>query len=202
MIAALVERGVVVAAGHTDATSAEMEAAVAAGVTMVTHLYNAMRPFGHRDPGPVGATLAGAVPVAGLIADGDPRRIPWPWPPPGGPSGPAGSPSSPTPSATLGPGRVAATPCACRDGTLAGSTLTMDAAVRNLRSFTGCSLSDAVDAATATPAAVLRDDTRGELVAGRRGDLVVLSPGGEVLATVIGGEVAWRMSAHDARRSR
>ena len=47
-------------------------------------------------------------------------------------------------------------------------------------------------AATATPAAVLRDDSRGELVAGRRGDLVVLTPGGEVVATVIAGEVAWR----------
>ena len=108
----------------------------------------------------------------------------------------------------LGPGRVALVTDAVSDldqpgcgdavrlpdGTLAGSTLTMDAAVRNLRSFTSCSLSDAVDAATATPAAVLRDDTRGELVAGRRGDLVVLSPGGDVLATVIGGEVAWRAS--------
>jgi N-acetylglucosamine-6-phosphate deacetylase len=77
----------------------------------------------------------------------------------------------------------------------------MDAAVRNLRSFTSCSLSDAVDAATATPAVVLRDVTRGELVAGRRGDLVVLSPGGDVLVTVIGGEVAWRASGC-ARRSR
>ena len=190
VIATLVERGVVVAAGHTDASSAEMEAAVAAGVTMVTHLYNAMRPFGHRDPGPIGATLAGAVPVAGLIADGvhvHPLAVAAAW-------------------RALGPGWVALVTDAVSDlgqpgcggavrrpdGTLAGSTLTMDAAVRNLRAFTSCSLSDAVDAATATPAAVLRDDTRGEVVAGRRGDLVVLSPTGTVLATVIAGEVAWR----------
>ena len=82
VVATLVERGVVVAAGHTDASSAEMEAAVAAGVTMVTHLYNAMRPFDHRDPGPVGAALAGAVPVAGLIADGvhvDPVAVAAAW---------------------------------------------------------------------------------------------------------------------------
>jgi N-acetylglucosamine-6-phosphate deacetylase len=78
------------------------------------------------------------------------------------------------------------------DGTLAGSTLTMDAAVRNLRAFTGCSLGDAITTATATPAAVLLDDTRGELVVGRRGDLAVLTSGGDVLATVIAGEVAWR----------
>jgi len=190
VIATLVERGVVVAAGHTDASSAEMEAAVAAGVTMVTHLYNAMRPFGHRDPGPIGATLAGAVPVAGLIADGvhvHPLAVAAAW-------------------RALGPGWVALVTDAVSDlgqpgcgggvrrpdGTLAGSTLTMDAAVRNLRAFTSCSLSDAVDAATATPAAVLRDVTRGEVVAGRRGDLVVLSPTGAVLATVIAGEVAWR----------
>ena len=158
---------------------------------MVTHLYNAMRPFNHRDPGPVGATLAGAVPVAGLIADGvhvDPVAVAAAW-------------------RALGPGWIAlvtdavsalgqAGPEGVRrpDGTLAGSTLGMDAAVRNLRAFTGCSLADAVTAATATPAAVLRDDGRGELVVGRRGDLAVLTPGGEVVATVIAGEVAWHAS--------
>ena len=85
------------------------------------------------------------------------------------------------------------------DGTLAGSTLSMDAAVRNLLAFTGCSLTDAVTAATATPAAVLRDDSRGVLVAGRRGDLVAADTGdGHVVATVIGGEVAWLERAADA----
>jgi N-acetylglucosamine-6-phosphate deacetylase len=191
VVAALVDRGVAVAAGHTDASSADMEAAVAAGVTMVTHLYNAMRPFAHRDPGPVGATLAGAVPVAGLIADGvhvHPLAVAAAW-------------------RALGPGWLALVTDAVGalgqtdghgdgvrllDGTLAGSTLTMDAAVRNLRAFTGCSLGDAITTATATPAAVLRDDSRGELVVGRRGDLAVLTPAGEVMATVIAGEVAWR----------
>jgi N-acetylglucosamine-6-phosphate deacetylase len=190
VVTALVERGVVVSAGHTDATSGELEAAVVAGVSMVTHLYNAMRPFNHRDPGPVGATLAGAVPVAGLIADGvhvDPVAVAAAW-------------------RALGPGWLALVTDAVsalalvpsseavrrHDGTLAGSTVGMDAAVRNLRAFTSCSLADAVTAATATPAAVLRDDSRGELVVGRRGDLVLLTPAGDVVATVIGGEVAWR----------
>ncbi len=190
VVAALVDRGVAVAAGHTDASSAEMEAAVAAGVTMVTHLYNAMRPFAHRDPGPVGATLAGAVPVAGLIADGvhvHPLAVAAAW-------------------RALGPGWLALVTDAVSalgphgpadgvrlpDGTLAGSTLTMDAAVRNLRAFTGCSLGDAITTATATPAAVLRDVSRGELVVGRRGDLAVLTPAGDVLATIVAGEVAWR----------
>jgi N-acetylglucosamine-6-phosphate deacetylase len=191
VVTTLVDRGVVVAAGHTDASSAEIEVAVAAGVTMVTHLYNAMRPFAHRDPGPVGATLAGAVPVAGLIADGvhvHPLAVAAAW-------------------RALGPGWLALVTDAVSalgqpdgpaggvrlpDGTLAGSTLTMDAAVRNLRAFTGCSLGDAVTTATATPAAVLRDDSRGELVAGRRGDLAVLTTAGEVVATVIAGAVAWR----------
>jgi len=189
VVGTLVERGVVVAAGHTNATASEIEAAVSAGVTMVTHLYNAMRPFAHRDPGPVGATLAGAVPVAGIIADGvhvDPLAVAAAW-------------------RALGPGWVALVTGAVSelgqvegvdavrlaDGTLAGCVLGMDAAVRNLRSFTGCSLAEAVTAATATPAAVLRDPSRGELVAGRRGDLVVLTPAGHVVATVIDGEVAW-----------
>ena len=58
VIATLVERGVVVSLGHTDATAAEFAAGRAAGARYVTHLFNAMRPFGHRDPGPIGATLA------------------------------------------------------------------------------------------------------------------------------------------------
>ncbi len=199
--ATLVERGVIVAAGHTDATAAELGAACAAGVTMTTHLFNAMRPFGHRDAGVVGAALAGVVPFAGMIVDGihvDPVAVAAAW----RALGPNGLVLVTDAVSALGLppgpirfGRAAATngPDGVRlaDGTLAGSALSMDAAVRNLMTFTGCSLAEAVASATASPAAVLGDGARGVLAPGRRGDLVLLTGGGHVAATVIGGEVAW-----------
>jgi N-acetylglucosamine-6-phosphate deacetylase len=90
-------------------------------------------------------------------------------------------------AAVAGPSGVRAA-----DGTLAGSTLSMDQAVRNLMAFTGCSLSDAVACASATPAGVLGDTSRGSLSPGCRGDVVVLDPSGRVTTTVVGGEVVWR----------
>src|SRR5207249_7853711 len=75
-------RGVVVAAGHTEATVAEMLAAVAAGVRYATHLFNAMPPIHHHAPGPAGAVLAGLPVVAGLIADArhvDPAMVGLAW---------------------------------------------------------------------------------------------------------------------------
>lgn len=68
-IARLYAAGVVVSLGHAEATSAEAHAAFAAGARAVTHLFNAMSPLGHREPGLVGATLASDC-AAGIIADG------------------------------------------------------------------------------------------------------------------------------------
>ncbi len=75
-------RGVVVSLGHTDASAEQFAAGLAAGATYVTHLFNAMRPFNHRDPGPIGATLADDTVVAGLICDGihvDPVAVRMAW---------------------------------------------------------------------------------------------------------------------------
>ena len=66
----LVEAGVVVSIGHTAATAGQVRAAADAGATLVTHLFNAMRPFHHRDPGPIGAALTDDRLTVGLIADG------------------------------------------------------------------------------------------------------------------------------------
>lgn len=68
-IAAMAEAGITVSLGHSDATLAMAQACFAAGARAVTHLFNAMSPLGHRQPGLVGATLAGDA-AAGLIADG------------------------------------------------------------------------------------------------------------------------------------
>src|SRR5581483_7355398 len=70
VVAALVARGATAACGHTDATAEEARAAFAAGATHVTHLFNAMRPFTHRDPGIAGATLAHDSVTFELILDG------------------------------------------------------------------------------------------------------------------------------------
>ncbi len=202
VISALAERGVVVAIGHTDATAAEFDAARRAGARYVTHLFNAMRPFGHRDPGPIGATLADDTVVAGLICDGihvDPVAVRMAW----RSLGPArtnlvtdavGALGLPTGGGTIGSVGVTVGAGGVRnaEGVLAGSVVPLDAAVRNLIAFTGCSVPDAIATVTSTPAAVLGLADRGRLATGARGDVVVLDPELHIVATVAGGEVAWR----------
>lgn len=68
-ISALAEAGAVVSLGHSDCTRSEARQAIAAGARCATHLFNAMSPLGHREPGLVGAVLAEAI-AAGVIADG------------------------------------------------------------------------------------------------------------------------------------
>ena len=76
------------------------------------------------------------------------------------------------------------------DGTLAGSDLALDQAVRNLVAFTGCTAAEAVATVTTTPARLLGLDDRGALEAGRRADVIVLDAGLHVVATFVGGELA------------
>jgi N-acetylglucosamine-6-phosphate deacetylase len=212
LIRSLARRGVVVAIGHTDASAHEVRQAVDAGATYLTHLFNAMRPFHHRDPGPIGAALGGDGLVAGLIADGahvDPDAVRLAWRALGpdrislvtdavaargivdgrDPLGPH----------FLGSGRRA--PAArTADGVLAGGLLTLDALVRNLVAMTSCSVPDAVRTVTATPADVLGLRDRGRLQAGSRADLVVLDAALEVEAVVVGGVTAWTAAAGDGAR--
>ena len=201
VIATLVGRGVVVSLGHTDATAAEFGAGRVAGARYVTHLFNAMRPFGHRDPGPIGATLADAGVVAGVICDGihvDPMAVRMAW-------------------RALGPDRlnlvtdavaalgneggaavgavgvtVDATGVRNAAGVLAGSVLRLDEALRNLVAFTGCAVPEALATVTSTPARVLGVIDRGRLEPGARADVTVLDDDLRVVETVVGGEVAWR----------
>jgi N-acetylglucosamine-6-phosphate deacetylase len=202
VIATLRAQGVVVSIGHTDATPAQVHAAVAAGATYVTHLFNAMRPFSHRDPGTVGAVLADERLVAGLICDGvhvDPLAVRLAW----RLLGPdrldlvtdaVAALGQPAGEHRLGRATVVVDErgVRTRDGVLAGSNLAMDQAVRNLVAFTGCTPVQAVRAATATPARVLGRDDVGVLRVGAPADLVVLEPDLRVRATIAGGAVAWR----------
>jgi N-acetylglucosamine-6-phosphate deacetylase len=202
VVAALRARGVVVAAGHTDATAAQLHAARAAGVGYVTHLYNAMAPFHHREPGTVGATLADPALVAGLIVDGihvHPDAVAGAW----RAKGPGGIDLVTDAIAALGrpPGRlrigaseaIVASDGSARltDGTLAGSTFSLDRALRNLVAFTGCTAVEAIATVTTTPAAVLGLTTKGTIRAGADGDVVLLTDELEVVATVIAGRVVF-----------
>jgi N-acetylglucosamine-6-phosphate deacetylase len=191
VVSELRRRGVVVAAGHTDASTAQMQAGVDAGIRAVTHLFNAMAPFFHREPGPIGVTMADSRLVAGVIVDGVHVH----------PTAVAAT------HAALGPERFAVVTDAVaalgqqqvngyppqartRDGRLMGSVVGMDQAVRNLAAFTGCRPEVAMASATSTPARLISAAHKGQIAAGMDADIVVLTPGLDVMATVLGGVVA------------
>ena len=202
LVRVLADRRVVVSAGHSSATAAEATAAIDAGVTYVTHLFNAMAPLHHRDPGLAGVALTDERVRAGVIADGlhvAPAVVALAARALGDrlslvtdAVAALGAPPGPVRlgdlTATVSPDDGAVR---LADGTLAGSTLSLDRAVRNLVAFAGASLAEAVGAVTSTPAAVLGLPDRGVIAPGAVGDLVLLTPAGEVVATVIGGRVAY-----------
>jgi N-acetylglucosamine-6-phosphate deacetylase len=202
-IATLVARGVVVSIGHTEATSAQVEAAVAAGARMITHLGNAMPPLIARDPGPVGHALGGEVLTAGVIADGhhlDPLmlRAAWRALQPGG-RFLAVTDTTMALGMSDGPARlgdqdviVRAGTVRLADGTLAGSAASLPQCLRTIREVTGASLSEAVGSCTSVPATVLGESCRGHLTPGARGDVTLVDDRLEVVATVVGGVVVHR----------
>jgi N-acetylglucosamine-6-phosphate deacetylase len=186
-IAFLREHGVLAAVGHTDATYAETKAGLAAGATVGTHLFNGMRPPHHREPGPV-IGLLDSIAVCELIADNihlHPGMLAFA----ARSAGPdraalvtdamdaAGMPDG---KYELGGQEVVVADRVARlarNGSIAGSTLTMDAALRNAVAA-GIPLEDAAAMASTTPARALGlDDEVGALEAGLRADLVVLDAG-------------------------
>ena len=156
--------GVRVTMGHSNATSAQTLAAIAAGATSSTHLFNAMRPLDHREIGIVGTILDRSDVYAEAICDGvhvDPAIIRL-WLKAKGDSKAIlvtdGMSATGMPDGTymLGDFSVEVRDGICLSGTtLAGSVLTMDKAVENLQTFTGSSLAVAVRLASRNPAAML-----------------------------------------------
>lgn len=198
-IRALVERGVVVAAGHTAASYEEAMAGLDAGIRGFTHLYNAMSPLTGREPGAVGAALEDRHSWVGIIADGvhvhpaslrvalaaKPRGkvmlVTDAMPPVG-----AGNPSyelyGEVITAVDGVVRNAA-------GSLAGSALDMATAVRNSVQMLGLPLAEAARMASTYPAQFLNlDDRYGHIAEGHHADLVLLDDALQVRATWIGGQ--------------
>jgi N-acetylglucosamine-6-phosphate deacetylase len=200
VVRALVSRDVVVSVGHTAGSFEAVAAAFAAGARAGTHLFNAMSGWSGRDPGTVGALLADGSAVAGLIVDGvhlHPGTVAAVWRALGterialvtdavAASGTDGG------RHVLGGRalRVAQGAVRDEDGALAGSVLTMDRAVRGLVASSDARFDQALRAASETPARLLGETDRGRLAAGARADLVVLTPDLEVVATLVGGQVA------------
>jgi N-acetylglucosamine-6-phosphate deacetylase len=210
----LVDAGVMVSAGHSSASAEEATAAIDAGVTAVTHLFNAMGPLHHRDPGLAGVALSDERVRVGAIADGlhlHPATVALAARALGDrlclvtdAVAALGMPAGRVPLGVL---EAFATEDGVRlaDGTLAGSDLSLDRAVRNLMAFAGVSLPTAVAAVTASPAALLGLDDRGVIRAGAAADLALLDAGGGVVATVVGGRIAFdrrTSSPDDAIRRR
>jgi N-acetylglucosamine-6-phosphate deacetylase len=195
------EMGKVVSAGHSDASYEQARAGFAAGINWSTHLYNAQSALQHREPGVMGAILLSDVPC-GLIADGihsHPAMVQLAWKA----KGTAGIVLVTDCMAAMGmlPGRyelghyaviVDQISARLEDGTLAGSILRMDEAVRNMIVYSGCSLADAVQMASTVPARLMGLPNLGALVPGSAADIVVLSPEYEVTHTFIAGALAYQ----------
>ncbi|MFJ8580528.1 N-acetylglucosamine-6-phosphate deacetylase [Micromonospora sp. NPDC093277] len=181
----LVARGVVAAVGHTDATWAQTRAAVDAGASVGTHLFNGMRPVHHREPGPVVALLDAPNVICELVADGvhlhdgmltfaastaGPERTALITDAMAAAGMPDGEYELGGQSVTVADGVARLS----RDGAIAGSTLTMDAALRHAVAA-GVALPDACRMVATTPArAIGLGDQVGALQSGLRADLVVL----------------------------
>jgi N-acetylglucosamine-6-phosphate deacetylase len=200
----LKQKNVIAALGHSDATYAETAAAITEGLSYATHLFNAMRGIHHREPGAVMAALLSDQVSTELIVDGihlhpaivqcilklkrkenlilvtDAMR-----------------------AKCLGDGIydlggqsvvVKKGIATLSDGTLAGSTLKIPTAIQNIIRFTPCSLFDAIKMATENPARVLGIfHKKGSIALGKDADLVVLNDKLEVVLTLCGGKVAYRM---------
>ena len=196
----LVRRGVVVSVGHTGATAAEVEAAVDAGATAVTHLFNGMPPLLSRAPGPVGVAFDSSL-VAGVLVDGhhlDPAVVRLAWRALGpsrflSVSDTTAALGLPDGIQRLGDQEVVIRDGAVRlvDGTLAGTAASLIGCLRELVRVTGCSRDEAIATATSTPAWLVGDQSRGFLTPGARGDLVLLTEDLRVVATVVGGEIVY-----------
>lgn len=198
LVDVLLDRGVVVAAGHTNATADEAHAAFDRGVRAVTHLFNAMRRFTARDPGIVGAALGRPDVVVQVINDhhhlaDDTVRMVW-----AAAAGRLALITDAIAAAGLGDGayrlgevEVVVADGAVRraDGTLAGSALTMPEAVRNLVEI-GVPFAAAIDAATAVPARVIGREDLGRLEPGLRADVIVIDEQVAVHRVVRGDAVA------------
>ncbi len=206
LIAEAARRGICVSLGHSDSDLEPVQVAMLAGARHATHTFNAMRPLDHRNPGILGAVLADPGLTADIIADGihvHPEVVRLFLQAKGLEA--AVLITDGLSAAGMGDGRyrlgsfefeVQGDRCT-RDGTLAGSVLTLGRAVGNVMKFADWNLKDAIRLATLNPARVAGVATRkegsklvpwkGVVEPGADADLVVLSASGEVIRTIVRG---------------
>ncbi|XP_071487418.1 N-acetylglucosamine-6-phosphate deacetylase-like [Diadema antillarum] len=203
----LVKRGITVSVGHSTANLATAEKSVHAGASFITHLFNAMLPFHHRDPGIVGLLASNAVPANrcvyyGVIADGihthpAALRIAQKTHPDG-----VVLVTDAISAMGLHPGhhQLGSQPVEVTEkaayiagtNTLSGSIATMSSCVRFLKTATRCSTVAAIEAATLHPALLLGvTDQKGTLDYGSDADLLFLDDDLNVKRTYIGGQLVW-----------
>ncbi|MDP9743408.1 N-acetylglucosamine-6-phosphate deacetylase [Peribacillus frigoritolerans] len=195
--------GVVASIGHSDATYDQIDEAIQAGTTHVTHLYNGMRGLHHREPGVLGAAYLRDELYVELIADGihcrpemiklaydqitsermilitDSLRAKW----------------LEKGTYDLGgqPVNVDETKATLSDGTLAGSILKMNDAIKNTMEYTGCSMTDIIKMTAENPAKQLRIfDRKGSIQVGKDADLVILNDRLDVEMTFCRGNLAFK----------
>jgi N-acetylglucosamine-6-phosphate deacetylase len=200
VISEAARHNVCVSIGHSDAVMETARAAVQAGARHATHTFNAMRPLDHREPGILGESLTSHQLTADIIADGihvAPEVVKLFLRAKGlersvlitDATAAAGMPDG---IYQLGPIQVVVKDGRCTldgkpDGQLAGSVLTMDQAVRNIRQFAGWSLQNSVRAATLNPTMAAGLTQHGQIAAGAEANLVVLTPDGQVRRTIVRG---------------
>ena len=201
MVRRLADAGIIVAAGHSEASCAEVKLALDHGLTGFTHLFNAMSPLTAREPGVTGAALDDSRAWCGLIADGrhvDPvaMRVALRC------KGPEKLMLVTDAMPSVGMAakhfmlqgqRIEVIDGACvnQDGTLAGSDLDMGHAVRNAAAMLEVDLETAIQMASATPAAFLGLSHRtGRIAAGLAADLAALDESGRVMQSWIAGRTA------------
>ncbi|HWJ39751.1 MAG TPA: N-acetylglucosamine-6-phosphate deacetylase [Candidatus Limnocylindrales bacterium] len=193
----LTERNLVVSIGHTNATLDEANAGIAAGARMFTHLFNAMRPLNHRDPGVIAAALAPSPALPGIIPDRvhvHPAMLRLAVTARGKDgiivvTDKVALAQTTGSEKTVGRSRATIRDGAARldDGTLAGSIISMLDGVRIMVEKAGVSIGDAAVMAATNPARLIGANDRGRIQIGARADLILLSRALELKSVFIGG---------------
>ena len=194
---------VVASVGHSNATYIEVDDAIKSGVRHTTHTFNEMRGFHHREPGVVGAVLVHDKLTAELIADNihvhpasmklltmakEPQRVALI-------TDAIRAAGMPDGKYKIGKQDVVVKNGICRleSGELAGSTLTMDKAVRNMVKSVGLPLQTAIKMATINPAKVIRDDgKKGSLEPDKDADILIIDENVNVYMSIVKGKIAYK----------
>lgn len=201
LVEELATQGVVVSMGHTMATLDEANAGYSAGIRYATHLPNAMPPLEPRAPNAAGAVLANPEWIAGVIPDGihlDPAFVKLIWL---AKKTRVNLVTDAMAALGMSPGKYRLHDFDCivsdrdarlHNGTLAGSILPLDQAVRNFIKYTNCSLSEALQTVTTTPAELMNiQNERGQIQEGMIADLVMLDDSLNVKMTIARGEIVY-----------